>query len=348
MVSFADKFRKVVAANFVEISRPENGEKDTPKAKEATPVAPSTPPAVVTVPKPATTAPIPAPAVSMSPQNTASAASAPGFVPIQASDNLPAPSAPAVEVNTADVTTESRPEEPQMTPLSTAEPVLKSEAVSVPPKGYVSDPLQLVAADGAVEFEGVFTRAEIPSATSFTAEQALSMLYSMPSDLPLRIKRLTVRATLDAVGKAVGATPDHIVADAGNKISSLEQFLRDVAERAQELRDTGDSEIERLRASITQKEAEKAAITQREESVFVSCRSKIDELDQVVAFFTSSDSEEIPTPQPTMEEDTEELPAYLQEDAVKRLLGLHGGSEEASSTEPDPVGAQVPSSRSRR
>ena len=341
MVSFADKFRKVVAANFVEISRPENGEKEAPKAKEQTPPAPNTPPAAVTAPDPATAAPVPAPVVPTTPQNTAPAL------------GVPVPSvpeyAPAAEANAADVPTESRPEEPKMTLPSTVEPVSKTEAFPAPSKGYVSDPMQLVTEDGTVEFEGVFTRAEIPSATGFTAEQALSMLYSMPSDLPLRIKRLTVKATLDAVGKAVGATPDHIVADAGNKITSLEQFLRDVAERAQELRDTEDSEIERLRALIIQKEAEKAAITNREESVFVSCRTKIDELDQVVAFFTSGDSEEMPTPKAEMEEDeTDELPAYLQEDAVKRLLGLHGGSGEAASAEPDPVGARAPGSRARR
>ena len=336
MVSFADKFRKVVAANFVEISRPENGEKETPKAKEPalTPAPPTTPPTATTVPEPAAAAPGPIPAISTPPQNTDPAPGVPESVPA-------AP--PAVEANAADMPVESRPEEP-------SEPVAETEAVAELSKGYVSDPLQLVAEDVTVEFEGVFTRAEIPTATGFTAEQALSMLYSMPSDLPLRVKRLTVKATLDAVGKAVGATPDHIVADAGNKISSLEQFLRDVTERAQELRDTEDSEIERLRALILEKEAEKAAITNREASVFVSCRTKIDELDQVVAFFTSGESEEIPTSKAAIEAEgeSEELPAYLQEDAVKRLLGLHSTPDEAASAEPDPVVARAPGSRAHR
>jgi hypothetical protein len=217
-----------------------------------------------------------------------------------------------------------------------------------------ADPMSLVNPDGSIEFCKVFERAEVPASASFTAEQALSMLHSMPSDLPLRVKRLTVKATLDAVGQAVGATPGDIVNDAGRKITTLESFIREVSERAQALRDAEDEEIDRLRMRIAEREAQKEVISQREGIVFSSCRAKIEDLDQVVAFFTIAETEEAISSDTDeqADEDTDELPAYLQEDAVKRLLGLHGDSgeeyPESESSESSAVGGRSPRSSSRR
>ena len=240
------------------------------------------------------------------------------------------------ETSAIEAPPESRGEEPEVTLADTAEPVSKSEAVAVvvDEPSEASDPMKFVAGDGAVEFGQVFARAELPSVAGFTAEQALSMLHSMPSDLPLRVKRLTVKATLDAVGQALGATPAHIVNDAGRKISTLELFVREVSDRARELQDVEDSEIERLHALIAEREAEKSAITRREESVFTNCRAKMDELDQVIAFFASDDSDTAPAVKAVQEEaESDELPSYLQEDAVKRLLGLRSDTEVTTPAE---------------
>ena len=176
------------------------------------------------------------------------------------------------------------------------------------------------------------------------------MLHSMPTDLPLRIKRLTVKATLDAVGQAVGATPTDIVDDARRKIDALDEFIRDTAQRALDLRNAEDTEIARLRVVIAEREAAKVAVSEQEESMFHSCREKMTELDQVVAFFTTGESEAAGSEAAAESDDDDEideLPAYLREDAVKRLLGLHGG-DSRTAEDPDAVGAKSRSLRTHR
>jgi hypothetical protein len=309
VVSFASKLRQVVAANFVEISRPDTSDSKN-KPKESAPVAD----AIAVTSESVETQTPQAESVVMEPAST---------------------DTPSVAVVAAE-----------------PEPVVE-EISSI-------DPMALVGSDGTIEYDKVYARAEIPAAASFTAEQALSMLHSMPSDLPLRVKRLTVKATLDAVGKAVGATPRDIINDAERKISTLENFIREISERAQAMRDFEDAEIERLRTLIQEKEAGKAVIGQREEDVFRSCRTKINDLDQVIAFFTASENEEaaraVTEPDASETEDNEELPAYLQEDAVKRLLGLSSNPEDTDteniSSEPEAesesAGTRSRGSRTRR
>jgi hypothetical protein len=326
VVSFANKLRQVVAANFVEISRPDTSEsKNPPKPNEALPAI--TPPA----------AEVEAPVIS-------------DAVPL---DELPSAN------DTLSASSDFVTDEPVAALASEGDAAaVEAEAGSASSSDDLpSDPMALIGDTGGVEFNQVFARASVPAAASFTAEQALSMLHSMPSDLPLRVKRLTVKATLDAVGQAVGATPKDIVNDAERKVTALEAFIREVSERAQELRIAEDAEIESLRARIAEREAQKVALSQQENAVFSSCRSKIEDLDQVIAFFTTGESDEAisaQTDDPDESEDAGELPAYLQEDAVKRLLGLHGASEEEDAepvsveAEPDVVGARSRGTRSRR
>jgi TolA-binding protein len=332
VVSFASKLRQVVAANFVEISRPDTSDsKGTQKPKEP---APETPPSTDAV------APENLfPADEMAADSPALAGTEPTAASAVGDDVLVSASGISGEATTSTAVSVEA-------PVETAHSA-DSESVRV-------DPMSLVNADGSIEFSKVFARAEVPASASFTAEQALSMLHSMPSDLPLRVKRLTVKATLDAVGQAVGATPGDIVNDAGRKVTTLESFIREVSERAQELRNAEDEEIEQLRLRIAEREAEKEAISQREGLVFSSCRAKIEDLDQVVAFFTIAETEGAISADADeqADEDTDELPAYLQEDAVKRLLGLHGDSgeeyPESNSPESGAIGGRSPRSSSRR
>jgi hypothetical protein len=336
VVSFASKLRQVVAANFVEISRPDTSDsKGAQKPKEP---APETPPSADVVAFDNAT-----PANSIAAESSAPVATEPVASATSAVGESVLESASGIGEETANNTAVS--DEPSV------ETVHSDSADSE----YVrADPMSLVNPDGSIEFGKVFERAKVPASASFTAEQALSMLHSMPSDLPLRVKRLTVKATLDAVGQAVGATPADIVNDAGRKVTTLESFMREVSERAQELRNAEDDEIERLRLRIAEREAEKEAISQREGAVFSSCRARIDDLDQVVGFFTIAETEEAISADmdEQADEDTDELPAYLQEDAVKRLLGLHGDSgeeyPESDSTESGVVGGRCPRSSSRR
>lgn len=340
MVSFADKLRQVVTANFVEISRPDTSAKNSQKAQEpvseAAPEIPLSQTALGPLVSESAT-------VDVASDETANPISVDSLETGAVAETDKGDDATAPE-DLADAEAEPTETDTELSHASGAESLGDSG-------DYSQDPMALVSDDDTIEFDQVFARAALPNATGFTAEQALSMLYSMPADLPLRIKRLTVKATLDAVGQAVGATTSHIVADASQKVSTLETFIGEVTSRAQELRDATDTEIEELEKQIAEKQTEKAVITRREEAVSLSCRAKIDELDQVVAFFMSEENEAdstLKTEDSQAVSEPEELPAYLQEDAVKRLLGLPGDSEDATSTEVAPSGGRSRGFRTSR
>ncbi|MBC8101439.1 MAG: hypothetical protein H7Z41_02470 [Cytophagales bacterium] len=311
-MDLAKKLRQVVAANFVEISRPNSRDpKPEKNPKEGSFV----------------------PAVGAAPD-------APPVTPLEAEQTSPAEldkrflSADlGLEANRPKAASLADPvgelEEPAMavSPNAPAIPLATPSAQEAPVEAL--DVMAIASSEGRINFDRVFAWAGVPRSAAFTAEQALSMLQSMPADLPLRVKRLTVKATLDAVGQAVGAAPTDIVADAERKTVGLEAFTREVAARVQELCAAEDAEIERLRARIVEHEAAKMAVARHEEGAISACRAHMEELGQVVAFFTinESDAPAAPIGAEPLDDDTGELPAYLQEDAVKRLLGISRDQE---------------------
>jgi hypothetical protein len=193
-----------------------------------------------------------------------------------------------------------------------------SAPASVPAKEPPAEPLSLVREDGTVDYDRIFAQAELPTNIPFTAEQALSMLMDLPTDLPLRIKRLTVKATLDAVGHAVGATPAAIVADAERKRNALEGYLADLSVQTSAIREEKEAAIARLRAQII------AAETAHDQAT-IGTRARIEEFEQVVGFFNIADVRPVEYHQEAYEESVPEegeVPTFANEEAVRRLLGL--------------------------
>src|SRR5688500_9094985 len=94
-------------------------------------------------------------------------------------------------------------------PAKTVEQILQD--TQGPNLGEVQVPADATGAavgpDGAVDFAGIYTQASLPAA-SFSAEQMLDMIASLPQELPLDTKRQTVKVTLNALGKTMGATPE--------------------------------------------------------------------------------------------------------------------------------------------
>lgn len=179
--------------------------------------------------------------------------------------------------------------------------------------------LDAVAADGAVDFERIYTHLghKLPP---FTAEQAMNMLTSMPRDLPLKVKRVTVRATLDAIGSVVGATPKDIVADATAKRAFLETYAADMESEA-------DSEVERLQAEIAERQAALKDTQRKRQNALDAVRGRLDVLDQVTAFFDYDEGAEAAVPADSEEDEAQ--PAFLDEGAVLRMLGLAAQEAEA-------------------
>ena len=101
--------------------------------------------------------------------------------------------------------------------------------------------------DGKADFSLIYQQSGVRAAP-FTAEQMLEMLESLPSELPLDTKRQTVRVTLNAVGKTIGATPETIVADASRKLAALTAYLDHLTKQTTDSAATAELEIGALQA----------------------------------------------------------------------------------------------------
>lgn len=139
--------------------------------------------------------------------------------------------------------------------------------------------------DGALEFNDLYERAGLPQA-AFTAEQTLEMIHSLPANLPMEVKRQTVHATVATMGKAIGATPETIVADASRKLAALASYSDDFTKQTASFVEAGEFEIQHLLAQVEEKR--KGILAAREQQALVQrlCDVEADRLDDVLEFFS--------------------------------------------------------------
>ena len=132
----------------------------------------------------------------------------------------------------------------------------------------------------------IYVAAKLPP-TPFAAEQMLEMLASLPKELPLETRRATVKITLNALGKSVGASPETIVADASRKVAALASYTQFLAKRTDEMvTSREDAAIKELQAQI---EAKKTAINrarQGQAQTVKNCDEEAERLDDVLEFFS--------------------------------------------------------------
>ena len=214
------------------------------------------------------------------------------------------------------------------------EPVAPAEPVqATPPLVSLVD---AVSDEGDVDFDRVYQQYELPVA-SFSAEQAMNMLQALPRDLALRTKRATVNTTLSAIGKVVGTSPKDIVLDAARKKEGLERFLEALSHEIEETTAATEAEIERLQAEITLSREKLRVVSRRRTAAGEVCHSRMHLLNQVIYFFDYDEGTLNGSEPPPLEaeatHDTDEMPAYMREDAVRRMLGI---TEEETGTF-DPV-----------
>lgn len=131
----------------------------------------------------------------------------------------------------------------------------------------------------------IYSAAKLPPAP-FAAEQMLDMLASLPAELPLDTKRQTVKVTLGALGKTVGATPETIVADASRKMAALAAYVEHLSKRTDGFVADGEREIAALQTQIEEKR--KAISNARQELTRASqlCDAESERLDDVLEFFS--------------------------------------------------------------
>jgi hypothetical protein len=145
-------------------------------------------------------------------------------------------------------------------------------------------------ADGTLDFEQIYAQAALPGA-SFTAEQMIDMLVGLPASMPLDMKRQTVMVTVNAMGKAIGATPETIVADASRKIAAIAAYAEGSTKQAQEKAQLLEMEIELLLKQVDEKRTEILATRESAAAIEQACEAEIDRIDDVLAFFSTGNAE---------------------------------------------------------
>ena len=138
--------------------------------------------------------------------------------------------------------------------------------------------------DGKADFSLIYQQSGVRAAP-FTAEQMLEMLESLPSELPLDTKRQTVRVTLNAVGKTIGATPETIVADASRKLAALTAYLDHLTKQTTDSAATAELEIGALQARIEEKRKAMTAAHLKQAQMRQLCDAESARLDDVEEFF---------------------------------------------------------------
>ncbi|MBM3494031.1 MAG: hypothetical protein FJX72_06890 [Armatimonadetes bacterium] len=139
--------------------------------------------------------------------------------------------------------------------------------------------------DGRPGFAPIYKRAGLPDAP-FSAEQMLDMMASLPADLPLDTKRQTVKVTLGALGKSIGATPETIVADASRKLAALAAYTEALGKHTAESVSKANFEIAALQAQIEEKRKAIADANARHARITEACNAEASRLDDVLEFFS--------------------------------------------------------------
>ncbi len=138
---------------------------------------------------------------------------------------------------------------------------------------------------GPADFGAIYAQAGLPT-VPFTAEQMRDMLNSLPAELPLPMRRQTMKVTLDAMGKTVGATADGIVADASRKMAALAAYAGGLSERTKAASAAAEQEIAALEAQIEEKRRAVARSQATLTEAVQRCNAESDHLDDVLEFFS--------------------------------------------------------------
>lgn len=216
------------------------------------------------------------------------------------------------------------------------EPVALEPVAETPPAA----PLSLadlhasapVKPDGAVDWERIYADAELERA-AFSSEQALDVLETLPAEISPRIRRMTVRAAMSTLGVDVDTLASQIVTEAAQKIVVLKAFSETNRRHLQESREAIDvqlrhleGEIEDLTLRLRRRRREMEEIRQTwiaVEGVGAAAEERAAQFSRLIAFFDDF-LEEMKRPADAASFETEagseELPPFLREDSVIRLL----------------------------
>lgn len=141
-----------------------------------------------------------------------------------------------------------------------------------------------VVGEKSLDFVAIYAAAKLP-VTQFGATEMLNVLQSIPGEVPLQTKRVTVKAVLSGMTN-MGASPENIVADASRKLAALQAFNGFMERKTSETIETNraaiaelESQIETRRQAMQNASSELARVTQ-------GCEAEADKLDEVLEFLS--------------------------------------------------------------
>lgn len=214
-------------------------------------------------------------------------------------------------------------------------------------------PAEIVATNGDVDFDLLFQSAQLPPVT-VNADHAVHVLESIPAEMPLHVKRLLVKTSLSVMTNLVqeNSVSADIVSDAAQKMLWIARLQKNVTAEIDADRENVHAEIALLEAQIAAKNKQLAEAESRANTALQSCRHRADQLHNVTLFFDPRDEEgnnggkgnHSGSEEDGQGSEKDELPSYLREDSVLRLLGLH----ETNELEDDISGRRVPVASAQR
>ncbi len=172
-------------------------------------------------------------------------------------------------------------------PVKTVEQIVRDvqgpnlNEIEVPPAAAPS----FVNADGSPNFATIYQATNIPAAP-FTAEQILEMFSALPPTLPLEVKRQTIRVSIDAMGKSIGASPQNIVADASRKLAALASYAEHLSKTTGEFVSLSERKLTILQAQMEETRKSIEGARQKLEHQTTLCTQESERLDDVLEFFS--------------------------------------------------------------
>jgi len=182
---------------------------------------------------------------------------------------------------------------PAPTPTPAQAPVKRIEQVVREAPGPNLDEIKvpvtpaspIVSVDGAVDYGAIYKMAGIPDC-SFSAEQMLDLLGTLPAELPIETKRATVKVTVNAMSQSMGVNAEAIVADASRKLTALASFAQTYVQQADEYVNKAEMEITTLEAEISRRRQTIVDAKAKQSQVNQACHVESDRLDDVLEFFS--------------------------------------------------------------
>lgn len=147
-----------------------------------------------------------------------------------------------------------------------------------------SEPEEIIASSTG-EFAAIYAEAGLPT-VPFSAEEMRDLLRSLPAELPLPMRQQTIKVTLDALGRTVGANADTIVADASRKTDALAAYTGRLTEETTRSVAEAEAEIAALEAQSQDKRRTIRQARARLEETVQQCRTEADHLGDVLEFFS--------------------------------------------------------------